>query len=88
MKKSLCLTLAILMIIAIIISFLSGCIYRESIDSGRLIYVYNDGTTVILEDTDTGVQYICRSEGICPMFNADGTLHTGDSIARTFSKDL
>ena len=88
MKKTLCLTLAILMILAIIISFLSGCIYRESIDSGRLIYVYNDGVTVILEDTDTGVQYICRREGICPMFNADGALHTGDSIARMFSKDL
>lgn len=88
MKKSICLTLAILMILAIVISFLSGCTYRESIDSGRLIYVYNDGVTVIVEDTDTGVQYVFRDGGVCPMFNADGTLHTGDSIARTFSKDL
>ena len=88
MKKKLCLTLAALMVLVIVISFLSGCIYRESIDSGRIVYVYNDGVTVIVEDTDTGVQYICRNDSVCPMFNADGTLHTGDSIARTLNKDL
>lgn len=71
------------MVFAIIVSFLSGCSYRESIESGRILYVYNDGVTMIIEDTDTGVQYLCIGHSLCPMFNPDGTIHTHEDSINT-----
>ena len=48
----------------------------------RLMLVYSSGETDIYQDMNTGVQYLVfdgyNQGGICPLYNADGTLYVGD----------
>lgn len=72
-------------VLLVIICVLCGCcesdeVECETIDNERLkIVYYYDGFVRIFEDSDTGVQYLSqRQGGICPLYNADGTLYTGN----------
>lgn len=38
------------------------------------------GAVYMFEDPDTGVWYIEYSHGICPRYNADGTLFTSEDL--------
>ena len=48
----------------------------------RLKLVYYSGEMNIYQDMNTGVQYLVfygyKKGGICPLYNADGTLYVGD----------
>lgn len=72
-------------ILLVIICVLCGCSESdeagsETIDNERLkIVYYYDSFVRIFEDSDTGVQYLSqRQGGICPLYNADGTLYIGN----------
>lgn len=72
-------------VLLVIICVLCGCsesdeVGSETVDNERLKIVYSyDGFVRIFEDSDTGVQYLIqRQGGICPLYNANGTLYTGN----------
>jgi len=76
------LLIAVIVIMSLII--LTGCVYK----SGGMTYQGVDGEehksadVYYMQDPETGVNYVIysgtRKGGICPRYNADGTLYTGE----------
>lgn len=78
MKKLLAVVIATVLCIGCI-----GCDYnkselKNSESDGRLEYVFNDGFTIIVRDTATGVEYISRANaGTCVIVDANGKPYVG-----------
>ena len=76
------LLIAVIVIMSLII--LTGCVH----ESGGMTYQgvngekYKSGDVYYMQDPETGVNYVIysglREGGICPRYNADGTLYTGE----------
>lgn len=60
----------------------SAAACSEKQPNERLKLVYYSGEMNIYQDMNTGVQYLVfygyKQGGICPLYNADGTLYVGD----------
>ena len=63
---------------------LCGCVKSAAAESEnkRMTLVYSSGEMLIFQDMNTGVQYLVYSGykqgGICPLFDADGSLYVED----------
>jgi len=78
------MTTMIVVLLLIMASTLTGCVSAPS----DMTYKGADGedhksiNTYYVQDPDTGVYYVIYSGGygggICPRYNADGTLYTGE----------
>ena len=53
----------------------------QSKSAERMELVYSSGEMCIYQDMNTGVQYLVfdgyKQGGICPLYNADGSLYVG-----------
>ncbi len=70
---------AIAMILCAVMAMsLCGCVSdkQDKSQSKRFVSIEKGINWSVFTDTETGVQYIYVSySGVCPLFNADGTLH-------------
>ena len=69
--------LLIVLISAMLVASLCACGNTVRVDAeendGRMMIVYNDGVCLIYVDTETGCQYLSRTNcGTCLMVDADG----------------
>lgn len=71
--------IALILIVVLSLS-LTACKDGNNIESGTADYtlIINYGTCFVysFKDPETGVWYICTSDGITPRLNNDGTLYT------------
>ena len=72
-KKLLFILISMILIISLCACGKNTCGIDIDGNDGRMVIVYSDGFCIIYADTETGCQYISRSNcGTCLMVDADG----------------
>lgn len=78
--------LLILLIVAVIIFTMISCDSTEPVEASTIHRTFTNGNMKVEIDKETGVNYIVYKDrdnyalgiGICPRYNADGTLYVSE----------